>query len=287
LQGIRNGKANIDTVFLEIGETYDSLKEVVHKYDLFVLDDSLDLGQKNELLKFFAYRDKPVYLVPGVYELMLLNPQAHFVNDITLFELNLVNITGVERTVKRILDILVSLVALLVFSPVIFFVTFAILLEDGRPIFYLQERAGVNGRVFKTIKFRTMIRNAEKYTGAVLSSDNDPRVTKAGKFLRKTGLDEIPQFINVLKGDMSVVGPRPERPELMENIKNGVPEFDMRLKVKPGITGFAQLHGKYDTAFDDKLKMDLLYAKQRNAIFTDIYVMFNTVKLFLLPKKRK
>jgi lipopolysaccharide/colanic/teichoic acid biosynthesis glycosyltransferase len=201
--------------------------------------------------------------------------------------MNLVNITGVERAVKRIMDIFVSLVALLVFSPVILFVTLAIIIEDGRPIFYLQERASANWRVFKAMKFRTMIKDAEKVTGAVLSTENDPRITKVGKFLRKTGLDEIPQFINVLKGDMSVVGPRPERPELMKDIKNGVPEFDMRLKIKPGITGFAQLHGKYDTAFDDKLKMDLLYAKQRNAIFIDIYVMFNTVKLFLSPHKRK
>jgi lipopolysaccharide/colanic/teichoic acid biosynthesis glycosyltransferase len=120
-----------------------------------------------------------------------------------------------------------------------------------------------------------------------LSSEDDPRITKIGKFLRKTGLDEMPQFINVLKGELSIVGPRPERPELMKKIQEDIPNFDIRLKVKPGITGFAQLHGKYDTLSDNKLKMDLLYAKQKNAILTDIYVMFNTVKLFLLPKKRK
>lgn len=287
LKGLWAGKTDVKIMLIDGNNFVKKVENALKISDLFVVDDSFTSEEKSELLKFFAYRDKPIYLVPGVYELMLLNPQAHFVNDITLFELNLVNITGVERVVKRVIDIFVSLVALLVFSPVILFVTLAVIIEDGRPIFYLQERVGANGRVFKTIKFRTMIKDAEKFTGAVLSTDNDPRVTKVGKFLRKTGIDEIPQFFNVLKGDMSVVGPRPERPELLKDIKNGVPEFDMRLKVKPGITGFAQLHGKYDTAFDDKLKMDLLYAKQRNAIFTDIYVMFNTVKLFLSPHKRK
>ena len=287
LRGLWAGKTNVQTMLIEGNNFVKKVENALKNFDLFVVDDSFTVGEKSELLKFFAYRDKPVYLVPGVYELMLLNPQAHFVNDITLFEMNLVNITGVERAVKRIMDIFVSLVALLVFSPVILFVTLAIIIENGRPVFFLQERVGANGGIFKTIKFRTMIKDAEKVTGAVLSTENDPRITKVGKFLRKTGLDEVPQFINVLKGDMSVVGPRPERPELMKDIENGVPEFDMRLKIKPGITGFAQLHGKYDTAFDDKLKMDLLYAKQRNAIFTDIYVMFNTVKLFLSPHKRK
>jgi len=218
---------------------------------------------------------------------LFLNPRTHFVNDLTLFEINLVNISGVERIVKRAMDIIVSLVALIIFSPVILAVSLGIIFDSGRPVFFLQGRAGVNGKIFKTIKFRTMIKDAEKYTGPVLSSEDDSRITKVGRFLRKTGLDEVPQFINVLKGDLSVVGPRPERPELMEKIQKDTPNFDMRLKVKPGITGFAQLNGKYDTPFDDKLKMDLLYAKQKNVILTDIYVMFNTVKLFLLPKKRK
>jgi exopolysaccharide biosynthesis polyprenyl glycosylphosphotransferase len=263
------------------------VENALKNFDLFIVDDSFTVEEKSELLKFFAYRDKPVYLVPGVYELMLLNPRTHFVNDLTLFEINLVNISGVEKIVKRAMDIIVSLVALIIFSPVILVVSLGIIFDSGRPVFFLQDRVGVNGKVFKTIKFRTMIKDAEKYTGPVLSSEDDPRITKIGKFLRKTGLDEVPQFINVLKGDLSVVGPRPERPELMEKIKEDTPNFDMRLKVKPGITGFAQLQGKYDTPFDKKLEMDLLYVKEKNTILTDIYVMFNTVKLFLSPKKRK
>jgi len=132
-----------------------------------------------------------------------------------------------------------------------------------------------------------MIKDADKYTGLVLAYENDPRITKVGKFLRKIGLDEIPQFINVLKGDLSVVGPRPEPPEVIGKIKGDIPQFDMRLKIKPGITGFAQLNGKYDTPLDKKLKMDLVYIKQKNLIIKDICVMLNTVKLFFLSKKRK
>jgi exopolysaccharide biosynthesis polyprenyl glycosylphosphotransferase len=287
LKGLKVGKTDVQIMFIECSNFLSKVEEALNSFNLFIIDDSFTLEEKSELLKFFVYRDKAVYLVPGVYELLLLNPRTHFVNDLTFFEINLVNISGVERIVKRAIDIIVSLVALIVFSPVILFVSLSTLFDSGRPVFFLQERAGVNGKTFKTIKFRTMIKDAEKYTGPVLSSEDDPRITKVGKFLRKTGFDEILQFINVLKGDLSVVGPRPERTELMQKIQENIPNFDMRLKVKPGITGFAQLHGKYDTPSDDKLKMDLLYAKQKNVILTDIYVMFNTVKLFLLPKKRK
>jgi len=286
LESLRAGRVSTE-IMLVNGEPTRRTEDVVNKFDIFIVDDTFISDEKFKLLEFFAYNNKPVYLVPGVYELLLLNPRTRIVRDLTLFEINLVNISGIERIIKRVMDVVVSFVALVVFSPIMLVVSLAIIFDSGRPVFFLQERAGVNGKVFKTIKFRTMIKDAEKYTGAVLSSENDPRITRVGRFLRKTGLDEIPQFINVLKGDLSVVGPRPERPELMEKIKEDTPTFDMRLKVKPGITGFAQLHGKYDTPSDDKLKMDLLYAKQKNAILTDIYVMFNTVKLFLLPKKRK
>jgi exopolysaccharide biosynthesis polyprenyl glycosylphosphotransferase len=287
LRSIRGGKVDIEVMIFVGKSIFEKLEGAVNNFNLFIIDDTFVLDEKSELLRFFAYKNKSVYLVPGVYELLLLNQNIHLVNDLTLFETNLVNISGIERVAKRAIDIIVSLVALTVFSPVILIVTLGIIFDSGRPVFLLQERAGVNGIVFKTIKFRTMIKDAEKYTGPVLSSENDTRITKIGKFLRKTGLDEVPQFINVLKGDLSVVGPRPERPELMQKIQNTTPNFDMRLKVKPGITGFAQLHGKYDTPFDAKLKMDLLYAKQKNRILTDIYVMFNSVKLFLSPYKRK
>jgi lipopolysaccharide/colanic/teichoic acid biosynthesis glycosyltransferase len=286
LKGLRAGKTNVQIMHIEGNNFVKKAEDTLKNFDLFVIDDSFTVEEKSELLKFFAYRNKPVYLVPGVYELMLLNPQIHFVNDLTLFEINLVNISGIERIVKRAIDIIVSLVALIIFSPVILGVSLGIIFDSGRPVFFLQERAGVNGKVFKTIKFRTMIKDGDKY-GPILSYENDPRITRVGKFLRKTGLDEVPQFINVLKGDLSVVGPRPEPLEIIEKIKGDVPQFDMRLKVKPGITGLSQLNGNYNTPLDKKLKMDLVYIKQKNLIIKDICVMLNTVKLFFLSKKRK
>jgi len=263
------------------------LDDAANTYDMFILDNSIPLEDKNQIIRLLAYKDKLVYIVPDVYELLLLNPTPHIIGDKMFLEVSFSSITGMDRVAKRVLDIIVSVVALIVFSPVILVVSLAILMDSGRPIYYLQERAGINGKVFKTIKFRTMIQNAEKDTGAILSNENDSRVTRSGKFLRRTGLDEIPQFVNVLRGEMSVAGPRPERPELIKEIKNDVPDFDMRLKVKPGITGFAQLAGKYDTPFDEKLKMDLAYGKQRFLFFTDIYIILNTIKLFFLPRKRK
>ena len=285
IKSVKGGRVSIARQIVD-KNNFSAIKNNVNKFDAFIVSGDLNL-KKEELVRFFAYRDKPVYVEPGLYELMLLNSKIHVVSDKMFLEVNAVNISWFDKLLKRVLDVSVAVVALILFSPIISLVSILILINSGRPIFYLQERVGVNGRTFKTIKFRTMIKDAEKNTGAVLSSENDPRVTKVGKFLRKTGIDEIPQFINVLKGEMSVVGPRPERPELIEKIKKDVPDFDLRLKVKPGITGFAQLAGKYDTPFGEKLKLDIAYAKQKYTFLVDIYVMLNTVKLFFLPKKRK
>ena len=269
------------------GDLRSLVKNRFNKFDIVIVDGKLPLQDKEVITKFFAYSNKPLYILPDMYELLLLNPETHTIGDRILLEISPVSVSWADKFAKRLLDIIVSLVALALFSPIILVISILILLDDGRPIYYLQERAGISGKVFKTIKFRTMIKDAEKNTGAVLSSENDPRVTRVGKFLRKTGLDELPQFINVLKGEMSIVGPRPERPELIEKIKKDVPDFDIRLNVKPGITGFAQIYGKYDTPFEEKLKMDIAYGKQKYLFFTDIYVILNTIKLFFLPQKRK
>ncbi len=265
----------------------DALSKKLSAFDLFVIGDGYNGTQKSKIIDFLNSNNKSIYVVPEPYDLLLLNQRVHILGDFPLFEVKFVDLSAIDIILKRMLDLVVSVVALVIFSPLILIVSIAIVRETGRPIFYLQDRVGLNGKVFKIVKFRTMIQDAEKYTGAILSKEDDPRVTKVGKFLRKTGLDEIPQFVNVLRGEMSVVGPRPERPELMEKIKEDVPNFDMRLKLKPGITGYAQLFGKYGTSFDYKLKMDLLYARSRNIILTDIYIIINTVKLFLTPKKRR
>ncbi|MDW8001812.1 MAG: sugar transferase [Deltaproteobacteria bacterium] len=167
-----------------------------------------------------------------------------------------------QSTSKRLLDIGLSLIGLVFLSPIWLAIAIAILFEDGRPVFYRQLRIGKGGRPFEVIKFRSMVKDAEKFTGPILASENDPRVTKVGKFLRATALDELPQLLNILRGEMSFVGPRPERPELIEKIKEICPAFSKRHAVKPGLTGLAQVYGSYDTPPHRKLKYDLLYIRK-------------------------
>ena len=177
---------------------------------------------------------------------------------------------------KRFFDIFLSLFAIIVLSPLFLVVMFLISIWDkkGHPIF-VQNRVGKNGKIFKLYKFRSMIINSEKH-GAMLSSENDERVTPFGRRLRDTHLDELPQLINVIKGDMSLVGPRPERPELIKEIKKEFPTFDRRLQVKAGLTGFAQVYGPYDIETDKKLRYDMYYIKNFSLLL-DIKLLYLTL----------
>jgi len=190
---------------------------------------------------------------------------------------------------KRPLDIFMILsgVAFPLLWPfwiiVIFIVPILIWTEDRGPIFYSQERIGKNNKVFKVVKFRTMIIDAEKITGAVWSTKNDPRITKIGHLLRRTAIDEIPQLINIFKGEMSFVGPRAERPELHKKFMKEIPDFGKRLEVIPGLAGLAQINGSYDLDPRDKLKYDLDYIKNMN-LFFDIKIIIKSVFNSLLAK---
>ena len=159
---------------------------------------------------------------------------------------------------------------------IIFVIPLLIWLEDRGPIFYSQDRIGKNKKIFKVIKFRTMVPDSEKMTGAVWSTKNDPRITRIGQLLRRTAIDEIPQIINILKGDMSFVGPRAERPELHEKFALEIPDFDKRLKVIPGLSGLAQIKGSYDLSPKEKLKFDLEYSNKMSLLF-DLRIIFISV----------
>lgn len=165
---------------------------------------------------------------------------------------------------KRIFDILLSSFGLICSSPL--WVLFALLikLQDGGPVFYGQERVGERGRVFRVLKFRSMIVDAEKQTGAVWATENDPRVTRIGRLLRATAMDELPQLWNIFRGDMSFVGPRAERPELVKEFAATIRDYLTRLAAKPGLTGLAQVYGRYDTLPRHKLKFDRLYIKRQS-----------------------
>lgn len=167
---------------------------------------------------------------------------------------------------KRGLDILVSGVALVFSTPFCVVIGLAILLDDGWPILYCQRRVGRGGRVFRVYKFRSMHRDAERYGGAVLAEQDDPRITRVGRLLRKMALDEIPQLLNIFKGDMSWVGPRPERPEFVSRFLEEIPGYGLRHQVRPGLTGMAQVYGRYHTDAAGKLKYDLAYLRRASPL---------------------
>jgi lipopolysaccharide/colanic/teichoic acid biosynthesis glycosyltransferase len=198
------------------------------------------------------------------------------VDDISLFSTNISDFSIEDRILKRLLDIIVSLVGLILTSP--FWLVFAILIyrEDKGPIFFTQKRMTKNNREFNIIKFRTMKVNVENRS----ATKNDDRITKIGQFLRKIRMDELPQILNILIGDMSVVGPRPEMLENVEAYTKDMPEFELRLRVKAGLTGYAQIFGKYNTTPKDKLILDLMYI-ENYSIFLDIKLILQTVMVFL------
>ena len=189
-------------------------------------------------------------------------------------------LTAEQRVLKRILDIAVAVIALIILSPVMLITAVMIKLDSKGPVLYSQERVGLYGKTFFVHKFRSMKQDAEAKCGPVLAAEGDTRITKFGRLMRATRLDELPQLFNVLKGEMSIVGPRPERPFFVKQFIAQKPEYDYRHNVKPGITGLAQIAGKYNTSAYDKLIYDLLYI-QDFSVKTDLMIMLQTFKVLL------
>lgn len=202
------------------------------------------------------------------------------VRDYTFIEKIGEPITGGRMLVKRLFDLLVGFVGSIISLPIVLIFAFIVKVTSSGPAFYRQERVGYMGSTFNVIKLRSMYQNAESKTGAVWAKKDDPRITTIGKFMRKTRIDELPQFWNVLKGDMSLVGPRPERPVLTEEFSKDIPEFPKRLRIIPGITGYAQINGGYDISPKDKCKLDNYYIEHYSLMF-DIRILFGTIRIIL------
>ena len=192
---------------------------------------------------------------------------------------SIVNDSFLFKIYHRVLDIIIGIVGLVISIPILIIFGIMIKKEDGGPIFYKQDRLGKDGKVIFIYKLRSMRVDAEK-NGAVWAEKNDPRITKVGRFIRKTRIDEIPQFLNILKGEMSIIGPRPERPTLTMEFNEKIPGFINRLVVKPGLTGYAQVNGGYDISPEDKIKDDLYYIRNRS-VFLDLGILLKTVKVVL------
>jgi exopolysaccharide biosynthesis polyprenyl glycosylphosphotransferase len=222
---------------------------------------------------------KVVYVVPRLFEISLANARMVQFEDMPAFMLDRLGLSVEQRFFKRTFDLVLAFLAIILTSPLMIFSACLIKATSRGPVIYRQTRLTVHNKQFNVLKFRTMYVGSEQETGPVLSSDNDSRITKAGRILRNLRLDEFPQFFNVLKGDMSFVGPRPERPFFVEQFSKDIPEYSHRYLVKAGITGYAQIYGKYDTSPVDKLKYDLLYIKDYNLLL-DIKLILQTFKVF-------
>ena len=249
----------------------------IDKYDAVLIND-VPSELKNKILKYCFDRQKRVYFTPKISDIIVRESDELNLFDSPLYLSRNVGFSLWQRAVKRTGDIILSLIGIILTSPIMLVVAILIHSYDKGPVFYKQERYTIHKKVFKVIKFRSMIVDAEKNTGARLASENDDRITPIGHFIRSTRIDEIPQFFNILKGDMSFVGPRPERPEIHEEYCEKVPEFDFRLSVKAGLTGYAQVFGKYNTTTYDKLKFDMIYV-QKASILLDMQLILLTLRV--------
>ena len=252
--------------------------------DLIFLSDGLKEEEKKRIFHLSLEEEWDVLLVPGFYEIMMSGSRLIQIGELPVYEIKNMR-EGQGKIGKRLVDLALSFIGLLITLPITLPTAIAIKLESRGPIFFKQERMSKDGTKFDVYKFRTMVQNAEKDTGPVLAEKNDARVTKVGNILRKTRIDEIPQFINVLKGDMSIIGPRPERPCFVKDFKKEIPEYKYRHRIKSGITGLAQVYGYYSSDPQDKLRLDLLYANKSSFVF-DLKIMLETIKVMLMGHKK-
>ena len=237
---------------------------------------------KKQLVYHCKLVKKNIYITQSIEELLVRGFDVSHTFDTPFVRTKKIAVKWYYPLMKRIIDIVFSAVAIIVFSPVFLVVSILIKVYDGGPVLYKQNRLTKNRKEFEIYKFRSMVVNAEK-NGAQLSTVNDNRITPIGRFIRATRIDEMPQLFNIFKGDMSIIGPRPERPEIEAEYVKELPEFVFRLEVPAGLSGYAQVFGKYNTNPSDKLKLDLLYINQRSLLL-DFKLMLYTVKILFIPE---
>lgn len=260
----------------------ETILEEAKRYDALIIGD-IPAKERNALLKKCFEEDIRTYSVPKLSDILIRTSEELDIFDSPLLLSRNDGISGIQRFIKRAMDLVCSGIGIVVLSPFFLLVALSIYLIDRGPVFYKQTRLTEGGKEFQICKFRTMIQNAEAKTGARLAAENDDRILPVGHFLRRTRLDELPQLFNIFKGEMSIVGPRPERPELAAEIEEEIPEFCYRLKMKAGLTGYAQVYGKYNTTSYDKLKLDLTYIRNYSLLL-DLKLILMTPKIMMLKE---
>ena len=258
------------------GVGMDYIMERIPHYENVILGD-LPSHERNQLVKYCFEKNIRCYCSPKISDIMIMSSEKMHMFDTPLLLFRNRGLTVEQQFIKRLFDIVVSLFLLVLLSPLLALISLLVKCYDGGPVLYSQERLTKDGKIFHILKFRSMRVDSEK-TGARLAMKNDDRITPVGRVLRNIHFDELPQLINILRGEMSIVGPRPERPEITAEYTRQIPEFPFRLKVKAGLTGYAQVYGKYNTTPYDKLKLDLTYI-ENYSFFMDIQLIATTAKI--------
>ncbi len=266
----------LDSIMAEIDRGYAS-----GEYQAVVLWD-IHTEERNKLLKYCYAKSIRVYMMPKITDVIVLGAEELHLFDTPILLTREYSLTMEQCFAKRMVDVVCSAILLIITSPIMLITAVAIKLYDGGPVLYKQVRCTQYQREFKIMKFRSMRTDAEKDGVARLATKNDDRITPIGKFIRKVRIDELPQLLNILKGDMSFIGPRPERPEIIAQYMEVMPEFAFRMKVKAGLAGYAQVYGKYNTTPYDKLKLDLTYI-ENYSFWLDIQLMLLTLKILFWP----
>ena len=268
---------------MDVKEGLWRLEDEIQKgYGAIVLWD-IPTAERNHLLKYCYSRSIRVYMMPKIPDVLVKGSDQLHLFDTPIFLTREYALSVEQRLVKRLIDIICSVILLVIASPFMLITAICIKCCDKGPVFYKQIRCTRDGREFQIMKFRSMSVDAEKDGVARLATKNDKRITPVGKFIRMVRIDELPQLFNILKGDMSFIGPRPERPEIIRQYMEDMPEFAFRMKVKAGLAGYAQVYGKYNTSPYDKLKLDLCYI-ENYSLWLDLKLMLLTLKILIKPE---
>jgi len=254
----------------------DEFSEWLPRADAVMITGSLELEQKNRVIRESFDQSREVLIVPDLYEIILTRAMITQVHDTPVVECQDMQATFSQLFIKRVFDLAMAAVMAVPALPLMLLLSILIKSTSPGPVIFAQERVGFRNRIFTLYKLRTMIDHAEDQSGPVFSAEEDHRVTPVGRFLRATRLDELPQIYNVLRGDLSIVGPRPERPYFVQLFQEEMPEYNLRHLVKPGITGLAQVTGHYATNTRDKLRYDLYYVSDYSLLM-DFRIVLLTI----------
>lgn len=262
---------------MNVNKGFDAVVKVLEDFEAVIIWD-IPSEIRNPILKYCFGKSIRTYIMPKLSDIIVMRSDNMNLFDTPLLLSRNFGLTFDQKIIKRLFDIILSVIALILTSPLMLITAVAIKMYDKGPILYKQERYTIDGKIFQMYKFRSMIVDAEKDGIARLAGENDDRITPIGKAIRSIRFDEMPQLFNIIAGDMSIVGPRPERPEIAEEYMKDMPEFDYRLKVKAGLTGYAQVYGYYNTTPYDKLKLDISYIESYS-LWLDIKLILLTVKI--------